>query len=120
MPVLADSPGTCQSFSCFFGFSAKDFKQKITPNVFASGRRKQRLCSAEDSKNLRYLRLLLLEKKPTCNSCNLFNLRKAHLCLKLSPCHLIISDFRLRLCAELRRWGLSSQRRSSSALFRLF
>src|SRR5438270_10115607 len=85
MPVLSDSPGTCQSFSCFFGFYAKDFIQKITPNVFASGRTKQRLCSAEDSKTLRYLRLLLLEKKPTCNSCNLFNLRKAHLCLKLSP-----------------------------------
>src|SRR6266436_1121307 len=52
---------------------------------FASGRRKQRFRSADDQKNLRYLRFLLLEKKPTCNSCNLFNLRKAHLCLKLSP-----------------------------------
>ena len=33
-PFVADMPDTRQSFSCFFGFSAKDLKQKITPNVF--------------------------------------------------------------------------------------
>jgi hypothetical protein len=70
----------------------------------------------EDSILVGYRSLLF----PSFASVNLFNLHKAHLRVKLASCHLIISDFHQKRCAGLRRWDLSNQRRSSSALSLLY